>query len=136
MAIGSVRGADDKGRHTTTHRQLVPLPGGALLLDTPGMRELQLWSAEDGVSKTFEDVEALAAACRFGDCRHETEPDCAVRGAIASGELVPERLENYRKLLREQAYLRRKIDPEAEAEERRRIRDIMREYRRSAKPKS
>ncbi len=83
-----VRVADSKGRHTTTHRELVVLPGGGLLIDTPGMRELQLWDVGDAVRETFDDVETLAAACHFTDCRHRDEPRCAVkdgRGAGAAG---------------------------------------------------
>ena len=82
-----MREKDSRGRHTTTHRELVPLPGGALLIDTPGMRELQLWSAEDGVEETFDDVATLAANCYFRDCRHETEPKCAVKAAVEVGRL-------------------------------------------------
>lgn len=104
MRTGEVRAADGRGRHVTTHRQLVLLPGGGLLLDTPGMRELQLLD-EDGLGAVFGDVAALAGRCRFRDCRHDTEPGCAVKQAAASGELDPERLEHYRQLEREaQAY--------------------------------
>jgi ribosome biogenesis GTPase len=92
---------DGRGRHTTTHRELVPLPGGALLLDTPGMRELQLWEAPEGLSATFADVEELAAACRFSDCAHETEPGCAIRAGLDAGELDRARWDSYRKLQRE-----------------------------------
>jgi ribosome biogenesis GTPase len=84
-----------------------------LLIDTPGLRELQLWSAGEGVEQAFSDIEELAARCRYGDCGHTTEPDCAVQAAIAEGRLDPARLENQRKLQREQAFLQRKIDPEA-----------------------
>ena len=94
----AVRDSDDKGRHTTTQRELVALDSGGLLLDTPGMRELGLWDAEEGVRAAFQDIEALAARCRFGDCAHQDEPGCAVIEAVA-----PERLQSYHKLLREQA---------------------------------
>lgn len=100
MRTGAVRAGDDHGRHVTTHRQLVLVPAGGLLLDTPGMRELQLLD-EGGLDAVFGDVAALAAGCRFRDCRHETEPGCAVREAVASGTLDPERLEHYRQLERE-----------------------------------
>ncbi len=104
MLTGEVRSRDGRGRHTTTHRQLALLPGGGLLLDTPGMRELQL-TDEDGLDSVFEDVAALSVRCRFRDCRHETEPGCAVREAVESGDLAAERLEHYQKLEREaQAY--------------------------------
>ena len=93
--------SDGRGRHTTSHRELVPLPGGVLLLDTPGMRELQLWAAPDGFAATFSDVEDLAAECRFADCAHETEPGCRIRAALASGELDADRWASYGKLQRE-----------------------------------
>jgi ribosome biogenesis GTPase / thiamine phosphate phosphatase len=94
---------DDRGQHTTTHRQLLPLPGGGALIDTPGMRELGLWSAD--LDSAFADVQALAARCRFADCRHEREPGCAIAAALASGELDAARLESYFKLEREQRYV-------------------------------
>ncbi len=97
---GTVRAGDQRGRHTTTHRQLVLLPGGGLLLDTPGMRELQLLD-DDGLGAVFGDIADLACRCRFSDCRHETEPGCAVKAAIQLGALDGERLEHYRGLERE-----------------------------------
>lgn len=136
MAVSEVREYDGKGRHTTTHRQLVPLPNGGLLLDTPGMRELQLWHSEVGLDATFDDIAALASECRFGDCRHETEPDCAVREAVESGQLPTTRLESYWKLQRELSFLRRKVDVRAAVEEKRQIKRIMKEYRRRTKPDS
>ena len=89
------------GRHTTTHRELVPLPGGALLIDNPGMREVGLWAAEQGVEETFDDVASLAGGCRFDDCRHDSEPGCAVQAAVQEGELRQERLASFRKLASE-----------------------------------
>ena len=118
-----------KGRHTTTHRELVRLANGALLIDTPGMRELQLWSADDGLGSTFADVEAYAARCRFRDCVHDREPGCAVREAVASGELAGERLEHWHQLRRELAFLERKQDQRADAEQRHRVRSVMRGLR-------
>jgi len=115
MATRAIREDDAKGRHTTTHREIVVLPGGGLLLDTPGMRELALWDADEGVSATFEDVEALEAACRFSDCKHTSEPGCAVRAAIEAGELEPARWQNYLKLKGEIAHETRKEDPAARA---------------------
>lgn len=94
--------SDDKGRHTTTHRQLLLLPGGGVVIDTPGMRELHLERAD--LSKSFADIEKLAEQCRFGDCRHNGEPGCAVRAAIESGNLAAKRFENYRKLQKEMDY--------------------------------
>jgi ribosome biogenesis GTPase len=109
---------DGRGRHTTSHRQLVPLPEGGLVLDTPGMRELQLWEADDGLQAAFADVDALAAQCRFADCGHREEPGCAVRGALASGALDVERFESWGKLQRELERLARKQDARARSESR------------------
>ena len=111
MRTGAVREHDDRGRHTTTHRELIRLPGGALLIDNPGVRELQLWTDDlSSLSEAFSDIEERAEQCRFRDCIHENEPGCAVRSAIHSGELTTERLENFRALEREQAYLARRQD--------------------------
>lgn len=107
------RESDNRGRHTTTAREIFVLPSGALLMDTPGLRELQLWDADEGISQTFADIESFAEHCRFGNCRHDGEPGCAVQSAIDAGELALARLENWRKLQREAEFLRRKIDPEA-----------------------
>jgi ribosome biogenesis GTPase len=96
-----VREGDDRGRHTTTHRELFAVPAGGLLVDTPGLREIQLWEGDQGIESAFADVESLAESCRFADCRHQGEPGCAVEAAAASGALPPERLESYRKLQRE-----------------------------------
>jgi len=104
QAVNAVRESDSRGRHTTTHRELLRLPGGALLIDTPGMREFQLWADGTDVAAAFPEVERLAAACRFGDCRHESEPGCAVRRAVATGTLDQARIESWRKLQREQAW--------------------------------
>ncbi len=96
QATAAVRASDSRGRHTTTHRALLPLPGGACLIDTPGMRELKLTGSEDLAQ--YADIEALAAQCRFSDCAHGNEPGCAVRAALASGELASARWNAYRKL--------------------------------------
>lgn len=102
MATKETREDDDEGRHTTTHRQLLVLPGGGLVIDSPGIRELQLWDVGTaGLDATFSDVEEFAAECRFGDCSHQHEPDCAVLAAVESGALAPERLHSWRKLQRE-----------------------------------
>jgi ribosome biogenesis GTPase len=98
---GGVRLADSRGRHTTTSRELVPVPGGGVLLDTPGLRSLGLLEGETGIAETFADVEALATGCRFGDCRHDREPGCAVQEAIGTGALDERRLGSYQKLQRE-----------------------------------
>jgi len=96
-----VRESDSKGRHTTTHRELVVLPGGGLLIDTPGMRELQLWDVSSGLDEAFDDVTAIGVDCRFRDCTHDTEPHCAVKAAVDEGRLSAERLANYQRLRRE-----------------------------------
>jgi ribosome biogenesis GTPase / thiamine phosphate phosphatase len=102
MATTETREDDDEGRHTTTHRQILVLPGGGLVIDTPGLREIQLWDAgAEALDATFADVEELAADCRFGDCTHTHEPDCAVLAAVESGELASDRLQSWRKLQRE-----------------------------------
>lgn len=103
QATGGIRENDAHGRHTTSGRSLHLLSAGGWLLDTPGMREIQLADSEEGVDEVFVDIVALAAACRFADCRHETEPGCAVRAALADGSIDPERLRRYRKLMSEDA---------------------------------
>jgi len=133
MATAEIRAADGKGRHKTTHRQLVLLPRGGLLLDTPGMREIQLWSADSGLEQSFADIDTLAEGCRFADCRHTSEPGCAVREAAEQGTLEPERLASYHKLRRELDYLARKKDVRAALEEKRRWRSIIRDYKRNFK---
>ncbi|MEH6592168.1 MAG: ribosome small subunit-dependent GTPase A [Halioglobus sp.] len=102
QATSEIREDDSKGRHTTTGRSLHPLPSGGLLLDTPGMRELQLADVEDGLDKTFADINALSQSCRFDDCSHVSEPGCAILAALASGNLDDRRMKNYRKIMREQ----------------------------------
>jgi ribosome biogenesis GTPase len=124
LSVGAVRGFDSKGKHTTTSRQLVEIPGGALLIDTPGMRELQPWVDESAIDRTFDDVMALAAVCRFDDCAHGSEPGCAVRAAVAAGTLAEARLEHYQRLLRETAFEERKRDKAAEAEQKRKWKRI------------
>ncbi len=122
-----------KGQHTTTQRELILLPGGGLLIDTPGMRELQLWGNEEDLKRSFEDIDALAARCRFTDCRHELEPGCAVRAALEAGELDASRLQNYRKLTHELAYLEQRQDSSADYVERKKWKQIakwQREYHR------
>jgi len=102
-----VREADGKGRHTTTRRELIALPEGGVLVDTPGLRGLGLWDAEAGVSLAFGDIQELASECKFRDCRHEHEPDCAVKAAINRGDLAPRRLESWLRLRNELAHLTR-----------------------------
>ena len=106
---------DSRGHHVTTRRELVPLPGGALLIDTPGPRELQLWGGDEGLVRAFGAVAALATECRFRDCEHAGEPGCAVRAAVESGRLEAARLESWHKLRRELAWLAPRQDPRARA---------------------
>lgn len=117
LATADVRAADDRGRHTTTGRSLHRLAGGAWLVDTPGMRELQLVDAAQGIAEVFDDVSALAEECRFADCGHQAEPGCAVRAAIDAGTLAPDRLARYRKLVREERHNSESV-AEARARER------------------
>lgn len=105
MKVNVLRNSIDKGRHTTTHKQMVLLANGGVIIDTPGIRELQLWDAEDGISKTFNDIEKLAKSCKFSNCKHTNEPDCAVQKAINDGLLDESRLESYLKVQKEQEYL-------------------------------
>ena len=126
QAICEVRSSDSRGRHTTTTRQLFLLSSGAMLIDTPGLRELQLWESGQGLQHAFADIEAPAASCRFLDCTHHDEPGCAVLEAILQGSLDPERLENYRKLQRENEFLRRKVDPAARVRAKKSIKVISR----------
>lgn len=122
---------DDKGRHTTTHRELVSLPGGGHVIDTPGMRELQLW--DGSVEDAFADIDELAASCRFSDCRHDREPGCAVHAAVEAGTLAPSRLDSYRKLERELRFIRSKQDARARSEQRKRFKHIDKANRQRAK---
>lgn len=103
LATGGLRN-DDKGRHTTTHRELLFLPNGGMVIDTPGMRELGMWDSTGGVEQTFQDIEELARQCRFSNCTHQNEPGCAILAALHSGELTAERLTSYQKLMQENAY--------------------------------
>ena len=101
MSVGGIREDDSKGRHTTTHRQLLMLRGGFMIIDTPGMRELGMWDVSEGLGEAFEDVEQFFGRCRFRDCRHDREPGCAIKAAIAAGELDTSRWESYKKLKEE-----------------------------------
>jgi len=111
--VQQVRESDSRGRHTTTYRELLPLPNGGALIDTPGMRELQLWTGTESLDNTFAEIAALAAHCRFRDCSHNVEDGCAVRAAMLAGELDPSRWQSYEKLRAEIAWHERQIDPRA-----------------------
>lgn len=120
-----VRESDDRGKHTTSHRELFFAPGGGLILDTPGMREIQLWEGDgEGLAAAFADVEEIAAGCRFRDCQHGGEPGCAVEAALASGELNPERWESYRKLQAELRQIQIRQDELLKAKEKQRAKTI------------
>jgi ribosome biogenesis GTPase len=136
MTTTETRDDDDEGRHTTTHRQLLVLPGGGLVIDTPGLRELQLWDVgAAGLDATFADVEELAADCRFGDCTHNHEPDCAVLAAVESGELAGDRLHSWRKLQRELLAIAMRHDVLLRKEEARKWKLRAREGRARARPR-
>ena len=122
---------DGRGRHTTTRRELVLVDGRGLVIDTPGMRELQLWDAEAGLATVFADVEALARACRFADCAHDGEPGCAIRAALDTGRLASERFAGYRKLEREEAFIAKKRDARLVADEKRKYKIFARSVRRA-----
>ncbi len=127
--VGTVRSDDRRGRHTTTYRELVFMPGGGMIVDTPGLREIQLWGDGEGVDATFEEIEALVARCRFADCRHEGEPGCAVNEALARGEIDRARYENYLQLKREQAYLARRKDRRLQQAEQAKWKRIAKDFR-------
>jgi ribosome biogenesis GTPase len=134
MATKETREDDDEGRHTTTHRQLLVLPGGGLVIDTPGLRELQLWDVDSAaLDATFADVEELAAGCRFADCTHTHEPECAVLAAVESGELPRDRLHSWRKLQRELRAIALRHDARLRKEEGRKWRLRTREARARAR---
>jgi ribosome biogenesis GTPase len=119
MDVRAARDVDGKGRHTTTTRNLLALPSGGVLIDTPGLRGVGLYDAESGVGQVFTEIEELAERCRFHDCAHDSEPDCAVRSAVESGDLPPRRLDSYRKLVRENQWIVAKTDARVRAELRR-----------------
>jgi ribosome biogenesis GTPase / thiamine phosphate phosphatase len=122
-----------EGRHMTSHRRLIRLPGGGAIIDTPGLREAQLWEGEDALGGVFEDIEELALRCRFTDCAHDTEPGCAIKDAIASGDLDAERLASYRKLQREVRAVAAKSDARIRIEDRRKWKQITMSLRKGAR---
>ena len=135
QAVQAVRADDSRGRHTTTSRQLICLPSGAILIDTPGLRELQLWTTQTGVSTAFNEIEALAEHCRFRDCQHQQEPGCAVQAALANGQLEIQRLQSYQKLRKEEAYLHRKQDQKAQINTKARWKQITKSIRQRQRDK-
>jgi ribosome biogenesis GTPase len=124
MGVQAIRRADGRGRHTTTYRTLVPVPGGGCVIDTPGIRAVGLFDGVAGLERAFADIDELASMCRFNDCTHVATPGCAVLGALATGELAPRRLESWRRLEREIAYELRRSDPHMSVEERRKLRNM------------
>ena len=132
MAVKETRADDDEGRHTTSHRELIELPGGGLLIDTPGIRELQLWDG-GGIDEAFADVEDLAATCRFNDCSHNSEPGCAVNAALESGALAQERYDSWRKLQRELRAIAIRADARLRREEKRKWQQRARDGRSRAR---
>jgi ribosome biogenesis GTPase / thiamine phosphate phosphatase len=132
MAVTETRADDDEGRHTTSHRELIELPGGGLVIDTPGIRELQLWDG-GGIDEAFADVEGLAAACRFNDCSHSSEPGCAVNAALESGALAQERYDSWRKLQRELRAIAVRADARLRREEKRKWQQRARDGRSRAR---
>jgi ribosome biogenesis GTPase len=121
---GGIREDDGKGRHTTTARHLLSLPGGSSLIDTPGLREIRVWTAEESIAETFHDIREHASRCRFSDCSHTGEPGCAVRQAVEDGVLAPDRILRYKKILKEVAFERDKTDIGLKRFEKKRFKDI------------
>ncbi|WP_182874222.1 ribosome small subunit-dependent GTPase A [Microbispora sp. H10670] len=134
METQRVRAGDGRGRHTTVHRQLIPLPGGGLIIDTPGIRRVGLYETSEGVDLVFAEIDELAGGCRFSDCGHGQEPGCAVIAAVESGELPERRLESWRRLQREAAWMARRTDARLRAEETRKWKSIHRQMRGMGRP--
>ena len=130
-----VRESDSRGRHTSTSRQLILLGDEGLLIDTPGMRELQLWETGEALAGAFGDIETLSEGCRFRDCRHAAEPGCAVAAAVTEGTLDAARLESYHKLQQEQAYQARQQDQRAQLEQKRRFKILTKAANKKLKEK-
>jgi ribosome biogenesis GTPase len=124
MRTRTIHRSSGEGRHMTSHRQLIQLPAGGMIIDTPGLREAQLWEGQDALGNVFDDIEDLALRCRFSDCSHRTEPGCAIKTAIADGTLERGRFESYGKLLRELRAIAAKSDARLQAEERRKWKQI------------
>jgi ribosome biogenesis GTPase / thiamine phosphate phosphatase len=130
QAVAAIRESDDRGRHTTTRRELLVLPGGGIVIDTPGMRELQLWESDEGMETAFADIAELMSQCRFSDCAHKQEPGCAIRAALTDGSLDRGRWESYRKLQRELHALEIRLDKRLQSDERKKRRAFARQRRR------
>jgi ribosome biogenesis GTPase / thiamine phosphate phosphatase len=130
LDTGAIREGDDRGRHTSATRQLILVPGGGVLIDTPGMRELQLWDAAEGIAQVFGEIEELAERCKFRDCKHGSEPSCAVRAAVESGTLEAGRLESFHKLGREEKFVAAKQDAAVRAAQTKELRKVMKRVNR------
>jgi ribosome biogenesis GTPase / thiamine phosphate phosphatase len=135
MDVSEISLYKDKGRHTTTHRELSLVPGGGLIIDTPGMREIQLWEGSEGLSELFEDIEKLALECKFSDCKHQSEPGCAIKAAIKKGELDEHRYKSYKKLLNEVSYFERKQDKKAQLVEKKKWKKLTSEGKKRGEEK-
>jgi ribosome biogenesis GTPase len=134
MAVKETRADDDEGRHTTSHRELILLPGGGVVIDTPGLRELQLWDGgEAAIDAAFSDIEELVQQCRFTNCSHETEPGCAIQEALRSGALARERHQSWLKLQRELRAIAMRSDARLRREEKRKWQQRVREVRSRAR---
>ncbi|HEX9928912.1 MAG TPA: ribosome small subunit-dependent GTPase A [Pyrinomonadaceae bacterium] len=131
--VQEVRTGDDRGRHTTTKRELIVLPDGGLIIDTPGMRELQLWVSEEGLENSFEDIEALTAQCFYSNCEHNGTRGCAIEAALADGSLDHERWENHNKLQKELVYITEKHDASAAQKKKKNIKKITRQFNKNQK---
>ena len=133
LATKAVRESDDKGRHTTSGRHLCVLPNGALMMDTPGMRELQLFQHQDGLAEVFDDIESTMILCKFSNCAHETEPGCAIQKALAAGTITEGRWKNYLKLQRELIFQAKKLDKAAQSADKERWKRQAMSLRRTTK---
>lgn len=133
LKVNDIRADDDKGKHTTTNRELIVLPEGGIVIDTPGMREIQILDDVDDIDDTFSDIVELSKKCKFSDCKHKTEPGCAIKAAVQSGQLSLKRLENYNKLKKEAEYISRKLDMKAQSENKKKWININKEIRANKK---
>lgn len=129
MSVQDIRQDDDKGRHTTTHRELFTLPSGGIIIDTPGMREFQLWDNNESLDSGFVDIESLAANCKFNDCQHNQEPGCAVQNALSTGDLTDERYASYLKLQKELLYIELKANQQARKQAQSKRKNISKHWR-------
>jgi len=135
LKTGNVRSFDNKGRHTTTWREMIVLPQNGILIDTPGMREIQAWDDDQGIGRTFDDIDQLATQCKFNDCNHSSEPGCAILASIENGELDEKRFKSYLKLQREADYMRRQTDQKARITEQNKWKQITKQIRKYYKNK-